>query len=795
MLSARLDTSANTISGSAPANSALHTYVWHWLGASYSDYYHQSIASDGSGHYSASPGVDIVTCDYGEAWYTNPQGNRVYVKSYTSFGDGYEPDDTYTSAKSVQIDGTPSTNHNFHTAGDYDWFKFHACAGVRYVVEALKLGTRGYTYLELYDTDGSAILAQDFGSGDDLASRLEWQAPANGVYFVKVRQVSPSWLGCDTTYDLKITLADTASVDLQTTSVLPVQVLEGQPLVLNKATALKVVVGKSGDRSLNDVRIKVLPDAGGELTSFYVDEPDNRDAADFHLEQPSNVYQLNFCPGDTSKTIYFFGSALAPATAGSYTAFVQVDYPNAVSETNENNNLSLPSQILDVKDTKWTGFAFPNLFIQYFRADWGNNAKTDFDAYYESSRDFLRGAYPVAGSRFTPGKSTDFTGSTSLFRGSDGRLDSTELGWWVQMTLRQAKIAHPTADRFLAIVPQGWFAATTTGRMHDEKWVGVAYPSMLELVIAEARSTSRPNGPSIAADEIGHSYGLNLSCEDYNSCNPARQDGIGSPAGTGLWVDRRIPIEVTAARRVYSFMGSVADREFWANAGSYSALFNDHQVNTTASATGSASQGILAVGRFYLDGTVQLDNWYFLPEAELSTLVPGPYVFEYQDAGGAVLYQQSFDVSYEMMGETLNESPFVFTIPYINDTAKVVVKREGVTLAEKVASPHVPVVTVLSPNGGQRFYGGFTTVSWSANDLDGDALSYTVLFSSNDGVSWELIAGGLSATSTTWSVDGLPASSAYRVKVVATDGFNTGYDISDGTFGVIGSTYLPVVIR
>ena len=76
--------------------------------------------------------------------------------------------------------------------------------------------------------------------------------------------------------------------------------------------------------------------------------------------------------------------------------------------------------------------------------------------------------YPVAGSRFTPGKSTDFTGSTSLFRGSDGRLDSTELGLvGSDDPASQAKVAHPTADRFLAIVPQGWFAATTTGPLHD----------------------------------------------------------------------------------------------------------------------------------------------------------------------------------------------------------------------------------------------------------------------------------------------------------------------------------------
>jgi len=693
----------------------------------------------------------------------------------------------------MRADGTPSINHNFHVSGDSDWFKLRACAGVQYVIETFNLRGGADTYLYLYDTDGAAVLKEDDDGGEGTASRIEWRALASGLYYLKVRHFSPGRVGCDTNYDLRVTATESGGVDLFTRSVIPVQVLEGQPLVLNKSTAVKVIVGKGGNRSLNDVRLKLLPTNGGELTNFYVDEPGNRDTTDSHLRQGSDTYPLEFCPSDTSKTIYFFGDSLTPTATGTYNALVQVDYPNAISETDENNNVSLPSQILDVHDTKWSGLVFPNLYIQYFRADWGNNPLADFDAYYQSSTDYLRGVYPVARSRFTPGKSTQFTGSTSLFRGSDGKLGDIGLNLWILATLQQAKVAHPSVDRFLAIVPQGWFTAATTDSLRTA--VGVANPNMRELVIAEALSTSRPDGPSIAAHEIGHSYGLNLTCEDYNPCNAARQDGIGSSADTGFWVDKRIPVEVTSARRVYSFMGGNTDREFWANAASYAVLLNDHQAGVTATAADSASQAILATGRFFRNGTVQLDNWYVLPEAELSTLKPGPYVFEYQDVSGSVLNRQSFDISYTMLGETLNETPFVFTIPYVNGTARVFIKRDGVALAEKTASLHAPVVTVLLPNGGEKLSGGSTTISWSANDADQDALSYTVLYSTNDGATWDLIAGGLSSTTATWSVEGLPASTAYRVKVVATDGFNTGYDISDAAFSVTGETYLPVIVR
>lgn len=790
-LTAGLDIGADRITGAAPPNVTLDIYVWHWLGTSYSGYYSNRTTSSSGGSYSASPGVDVIACDYGETWYTNLQGNRVFVQGYTPFADSYEPDDTASSARTVRTDGTASAGHNIHHPRDYDWFKFRACGGVTYVLQTTNAGGGGDTYLELYDTNGTTVLRQDDDSGDGYASRIEWTAPAGGLYYAKVRHFSPSRAGCDTRYDFTVTAAESGGVDLFTTSVLPVQTLEGQPLVLNKATALKVVVGKSGNRSVSDVRLKVLPANGGEVTAFYVDEPANR-AAGAHLMQPNTGYPLDFCPSDTSKTVYFFGSALAPDTTGSYTALVQVDYPGAVSETNEGNNLSLPSQVLDVADVKWAGILFPDLYIQYFRTDWGDAPLTAFEAYYASSTDFMRAAYPVAGSRFTPGLSTDFTGNTVLLRGFDGRLDETQLGLWIMSTLPQAKVAHPTADRFVTVVPQGWFANTTTGSLQDA--LGVAYPAMRELVIAEARSTTRPNGPSIAAHEIGHSYGLNLDCEDYDDCNGARQDGIGSFAGTGIWVDKRLPIDATGGRRIYSFMGAYADREFWAAPAAYARLYNDHRAGSLAAATATGSRAIVAAGRFFRDGTVQLDNWYILPEAELSNLAPGPYTFEYQGAGGQLLYQQSFDVSFLLEGETLNESPFVFTLPYVDGTTRVVIKRNASILAQKVASAHAPVVSILSPSGGKVLHGEPLTISWTGSDIDGDLLAYTVLYSSNDGATWDLVAGGRPDTTLVWPAKGLPASSVYRVKVVATDGFNTGFGVSDA-FAVVGPTYAPLIVR
>jgi hypothetical protein len=41
----------------------------------------------------------------------------------------------------------------------------------------------------------------------------------------------------------------------------------------------------------------------------------------------------------------------------------------------------------------------------------------------------------------------------------------------------------------------------------------------------------------------------------------------------------------------------------------------------------------------------------------------------------------------------------------------------------------------------------------------------------------------------------LPAGTQYLIKVIATDGFNTGQDVSNNTFTKLGMVYLPVVLK
>ena len=107
--------------------------------------------------------------------------------------------------KYILTDGTPQPDHNFHVAGDSDWAAFSATAGDNYVIETFNLGVSSDTFMELYDTDAVTLITFDDDGGDGLASRIEWTAPVNGTYSVRVRHYNSGASGPDTNYDLRVT--------------------------------------------------------------------------------------------------------------------------------------------------------------------------------------------------------------------------------------------------------------------------------------------------------------------------------------------------------------------------------------------------------------------------------------------------------------------------------------------------------------------------------------------------------------------------------------------------------------
>ncbi len=137
--------------------------------------------------------------------------------------DEYEPDNTLSAAKPIVVNSS-AQRHNFHVAGDQDWVYFDASRGVNYTITTSDLGTRADTVLELYDGSGTLLAYNDDYSG--WASRIAWQATADGRFYVKVRQFNASVFGANTNYHLSMAndLADAYEPDDSLNAARPITV-------------------------------------------------------------------------------------------------------------------------------------------------------------------------------------------------------------------------------------------------------------------------------------------------------------------------------------------------------------------------------------------------------------------------------------------------------------------------------------------------------------------------------------------------------------------------------------------
>jgi hypothetical protein len=159
------------------------------------------------------------------------------------------------------------------------------------------------------------------------------------------------------------------------------------------------------------------------------------------------------------------------------------------------------------------------------------------------------------------------------------------------------------------------------------------------------------------------------------------------------------------------------------------------------------------------------------------------YCVQFLVDDGTVLSSRCFDasfVNYET-GEALDRANFFLIEQYPAGTARIRLMKEQSVLDERVVSRNAPVVTVLTPNGGEK-WDATHTITWQASDADGDALTYSVFYSPDDGQSWRRVATGLDEQHVQWDTSLAGGGQKARVRVVVTDGINTSSDDSDGSF-------------
>ncbi len=109
------------------------------------------------------------------------------------------------------------------------------------------------------------------------------------------------------------------------------------------------------------------------------------------------------------------------------------------------------------------------------------------------------------------------------------------------------------------------------------------------------------------------------------------------------------------------------------------------------------------------------------------------------------------------------------TVPFPPATRQIVLKHGAVVVASRTVSNSAPTVSASVSGGGT-----VKTITWSATDPDGGTLSYSVLYSADNKQSWFGLATDLTASPYSLDTSGLPGGSNAYVRVLATDGVNTG---------------------
>jgi hypothetical protein len=167
--------------------------------------------------------------------------------------------------------------------------------------------------------------------------------------------------------------------------------------------------------------------------------------------------------------------------------------------------------------------------------------------------------------------------------------------------------------------------------------------------------------------------------------------------------------------------------------------------------------------------------------------MPGDYALLLLDQFDVPVLEIPFQPEVPMVerGVFPDTGSFSIAVPANPQIVRAVVLKQGIPIGQITASANPPTVQVLFPNGGEAFDNAPITVQWIGSDLDGDPLWYLIQFSPDNGVTWQTIAIDWDGTGYTIPADTLPATTQGRIRVIASDGFRTGSDASDGSFVVL----------
>ncbi|MHC4258968.1 MAG: Ig-like domain-containing protein [Planctomycetota bacterium] len=453
-------------------------------------------------------------------------------------------------------------------------------------------------------------------------------------------------LSSSATVTITVTAVEPPEIDLTISGIKPVQVVWNSDvdgdgvndLVAGKSTAVLVDVGMQDYQGLDEeeeVSIRLSFDGSYYTTVRPIGllEEDNR---------------IVFYPGP-------------PTTMGNQVIIAEVDAPNDILETNENNNDRVVE--ITVKETS-------SLHLVYVPVDsrlgkYGPIDLTEYSDTVTHSDTFIQAVYPIAGGKYISEE------IRAKHEGSPIRTLGiiTDLaGIWLQAQL----LTLTSADRAVGIVPDDYFD------YHEKPAGGAAFPGIPAALVVVDNWT-------VAAHEIGHTYGLYL---DQLAGGPGEEYEI-NPSGNrteGFWVSKGKEI-----LNGWCFMGSRYSKgsfvyddgnPVWIEDKDYVDLFKIFRIDKT-----DPPNVLLMNGIIFKDGTVRMGKLYMLENGISDNITPGDYSVLILDAGGQILSDISFFTAFyahfDFTGIVETDyAGFAFVISYPENASRIQIQHNGQTLTE-----------------------------------------------------------------------------------------------------------------
>jgi hypothetical protein len=402
------------------------------------------------------------------------------------------------------------------------------------------------------------------------------------------------------------------------------------------------------------------------------------------------------------------------------------------------------------------------------------------------------------------------------------------------------------ADRFVGYVP----AQTLLDENGKPTFGGLYWPvrAAFNAVLVDLTVNT-----SSLAHELGHSHGLCLTAEDYETFEPFGSEVTGVPPANRFTIYNTFmqgthapgsfpalpgslaaqcllgfdynysgtnppfiieivtdpsgqtyrtyktnrPLETYPEYYQYSFMGCpMALENCWIQNEDFRKLLTGYFQCPTDPAV------LLVTGVISTGNTLTLKSCYYAEEGYPDAPTPGEYAIESLDSADTLINRITFASPswFTEAGSFL----FSYFIPCPPETQKIVFKYGDTVLKEIAKSPNPPSVNITA----QSEESGTQTLTWASYDPDGDDLCFTVSYGYADGTKWLPLALDIPRDPSgynTLSIDprSLPGSPRALLKITATDNFHTVETLSapfevaqqppvlEITYPAPGSVYTP----